>query len=102
MVTCFSRRRPSNGIRSPARSTAWSLQDLGRPSLETNSTRSRSAQALSACAWAHEAEPTLSLHDVRYGAGGIAYPAHRHRAGEEAQAVPGALSAGELSNVVEQ
>ncbi len=31
-------------------------------------------------------EPALFLHDVRYGAGGITYPAHRHRAGEDALA----------------
>jgi selenocysteine lyase/cysteine desulfurase len=39
--------------------------------------------------WRHASgspEPTLSLHDVRFGPDGIAYPAHRHRAGEEALA----------------
>jgi selenocysteine lyase/cysteine desulfurase len=37
--------------------------------------------------WRHAAgspEPTLFLHDVRFGPGGISYPAHPHRAGEEA------------------
>ena len=39
--------------------------------------------------WRHAAgspEPTLSLLDVRYGTHGITYPAHRHRAGDEALA----------------
>ncbi len=39
--------------------------------------------------WRHAAgapEPTLFLHDVRFGVNGITYPAHRHRAGEEALA----------------
>ena len=39
--------------------------------------------------WRHAAgspEPPLSLHDVSFGVGGVTYPAHRHRAGEEALA----------------
>jgi selenocysteine lyase/cysteine desulfurase len=39
--------------------------------------------------WRHAAgspEPTLFLHDVTFGPDGITYPAHRHRAGEEALA----------------
>jgi selenocysteine lyase/cysteine desulfurase len=39
--------------------------------------------------WRHAAgspEPTLFLHDVTFGSDGIAYPAHRHRAGEDALA----------------
>jgi selenocysteine lyase/cysteine desulfurase len=39
--------------------------------------------------WRHAAgspEPPLSLHDVTFGVGGVTYPAHRHRAGEEALA----------------
>jgi selenocysteine lyase/cysteine desulfurase len=37
--------------------------------------------------WRHAAgspEPPLSLRDVAFGADGVSYPAHRHRAGEEA------------------
>ncbi len=37
--------------------------------------------------WRHAAgspEPLLSLHDVSFGAGGASYPAHRHRAVDEA------------------
>ncbi len=39
--------------------------------------------------WRHAAgspEPPLSLHDVSFGPSGVTYPAHRHRAGEEALA----------------
>ncbi|MBI3748555.1 MAG: aminotransferase class V-fold PLP-dependent enzyme [Chloroflexi bacterium] len=39
--------------------------------------------------WRHAAgspEPTLFLHDVTFGPTGITYPAHRHRAGEDALA----------------
>ena len=39
--------------------------------------------------WRHAAgspEPPLSLHDVSFSGDGVAYPAHRHRAGEEALA----------------
>ena len=39
--------------------------------------------------WRHAAgspEPPLSLHDVAFSGDGVAYPAHRHRAGEEALA----------------
>jgi selenocysteine lyase/cysteine desulfurase len=39
--------------------------------------------------WRHAAgspEPPLSLHDVAFSGEGVAYPAHRHRAGEEALA----------------
>jgi hypothetical protein len=39
--------------------------------------------------WRHAAgspEPPLSLHDVAFSEQGVAYPAHRHRAGEEALA----------------
>jgi selenocysteine lyase/cysteine desulfurase len=39
--------------------------------------------------WRHAAgspEPPLSLHDVTFSAEGVAYPAHRHQAGEEALA----------------
>jgi hypothetical protein len=39
--------------------------------------------------WRHAAgspEPPLSLHDVSFGVSGVEYPAHRHRAGEEALA----------------
>ena len=39
--------------------------------------------------WRHvdgSPEPTLFLHDVRYGPDGISYPSHRHRAGDEALA----------------
>jgi len=39
--------------------------------------------------WRHAAgspEPPLSLHDVRFAADGASWPAHRHRAGEEALA----------------
>ena len=39
--------------------------------------------------WRHAAgspEPPLSLHDVAFSASGVTYPAHRHRAGEEALA----------------
>jgi selenocysteine lyase/cysteine desulfurase len=39
--------------------------------------------------WRHAAgspEPPLSLHDVAFGGEGVSYPAHRHRAGEEALA----------------
>jgi len=37
--------------------------------------------------WRHAAgspEPPLSLHDVAFSGSGVSYPAHRHRAGEEA------------------
>ncbi len=37
--------------------------------------------------WRHAAgspEPPLSLHDVAFSGDGVSYPAHRHRAGEEA------------------
>jgi selenocysteine lyase/cysteine desulfurase len=39
--------------------------------------------------WRHAAgspEPPLSLNDVSFGNAGVSYPAHRHRAGEEALA----------------
>jgi selenocysteine lyase/cysteine desulfurase len=39
--------------------------------------------------WRHAAgspEPPLSLHDVAFSGEGVAYPAHRHQAGEEALA----------------
>ncbi|MEO5940157.1 MAG: aminotransferase class V-fold PLP-dependent enzyme, partial [Candidatus Limnocylindrales bacterium] len=39
--------------------------------------------------WRHAAgspEPPLSLHDVSFSGDGVAYPAHRHQAGEEALA----------------
>jgi len=39
--------------------------------------------------WRHAAgspEPPLSLHDVRFSVDGVTYPAHRHRAGDEALA----------------
>jgi hypothetical protein len=39
--------------------------------------------------WRHVAgspEPPLSLHDVAFSGDGVAYPAHRHQAGEEALA----------------
>jgi len=39
--------------------------------------------------WRHAAgspEPPLSLHEVAFSGGGVAYPAHRHQAGEEALA----------------
>jgi selenocysteine lyase/cysteine desulfurase len=39
--------------------------------------------------WRHAAgspEPPLSLHDVSFSGAGVAYPAHRHQAGEEALA----------------
>jgi selenocysteine lyase/cysteine desulfurase len=39
--------------------------------------------------WRHAAgspEPPLSLRDVAFGGDGVSYPAHRHRAGEEALA----------------
>ena len=39
--------------------------------------------------WRHAAgspEPPLSLHDIAFGPGGASWPAHRHRAGEEALA----------------
>jgi hypothetical protein len=39
--------------------------------------------------WRHAAgspEPPLSLHDVAFSGEGVAYPAHRHGAGEEALA----------------